>query len=696
MMEQSMNKNMAQKTNLPITKIGVVGAGTMGSAIAQHFIMKGLAVTLVDQTTEYLARGLSTIKQSLTEAKERRIISVSQYDDILARLVTSTNKHDLAPCDLIVEAVFEDLAVKKALFAELEAIVSPQCILASNTSSFLVSDIASELKYQQRVIGVHYFYHAAKNKLVEVIPARNTATAITNTLMDFYCYVDKTPIKVKDAAGFAVNRFFVPWLNEAVRLLEEGYGSIKTIDQISCDVFGVGMGPFALMNATGVPIAKHAAAGLADKLGDFYAPAKMLIAQVASGNEWELNDESLRGNSSENESANEDSNKNNPQIITERMVAATLGVAAQMVSEGVVDASDADLGARTGLRWPMGPFELMNKLGVATVNAMVNKLFSVWQMKVPSFPFTTENADKVALHWVTARVVGTTGFISFELPDRMNPLGEESMQQLNTCVDNLNNNDAIDRIFIVGKGKAFVAGADIKFFLDAIAADDIERIQSFTAYGQQVFNKISASTKTTYAYLDGLALGGGFELALACDYRIATDKTVIAFPETGIGIYPGLGGTQRTTRLIGEGATKYMVATGQFLNAKKAYQLGLVDAVIAPVFDLDELANYRLSQAQAGIDKNVLAEFDFYGFTGELNEPLFNDAKYQASEKMLRRKAPIALKMAMSLISEGAKVSLEQGLALELAGLRDVFVSQDAKTGLTSILTGNKPEFKGE
>ncbi len=675
----------------PIINVGVIGAGTMGSAIAQHFIMKGLNVTLVDQSYDYLLKGLVHIKQSLGEAKDRKIISEFDYDKMLSRLNTTIDKSDLSACELVVEAVFEDLTVKKNLFKELENIVSPDCILASNTSSFLVTDIAADLQFQQRVVGVHYFYHAAKNKLVEVIAGVNTSNDVINTLMNFYRYFDKTPIQVKDVAGFAVNRFFVPWLNEAVRLLEEGYGSIKTIDKMSCDIFDVSMGPFALMNATGVPIAQHAAQGLADKLGAFYAPAKLLIKQVGSKKQWDLNDETLFIDQAISDQADSDQIED---VITQRMVAATLGVAAQMVSEGVVNTSSADLGARSGLRWPMGPFELMNKLGVDSVKKMVSGLFDQWQMSLPEFPFC-QSLNKISLDWVTAEVKGSAGFITFDLPDRMNPLGEETMQQLNSCIDSLNQNQTIDKIFILGKGKAFIAGADIKFFLDSIESNDLQRIQSFTEFGQAVFNKISASNKTTYAYLDGLALGGGFELALACDYRIATSKTLIAFPETGIGIYPGLGGTQRTSRLIGESAAKYLIATGQFLNAQKAYQLGLVDAVIAPLFDIDELVNFQLSTTQTGLDKTLLAEVDFSKFDGEISKDLFEIEIFKNNEKVLSRKAPIALKMAMALVSEGAKVSLEQGLNLELAGLKTIFATKDAKTGLSSILSGQKPVYLG-
>ncbi len=681
-----MNQTTINKS--PITKVGVVGAGTMGSAIAQHFMMKGLDVTLIDQTDEYLSKGLTHIKQSLSEAKDRRIISAQQYEVMLSNLTTSIQKTQLANCELIVEAVFEDLSVKKNLFKALENIVSNKCILASNTSSFLVTEIAAGLQYPQRVIGVHYFYHAAKNKLIEVIPGEETAADITYQLLNFYNYFDKTPIQVKDTAGFAVNRFFVPWLNEAVRLLEEGFGSIKTIDRISRDVFGVGMGPFALMNATGVAIAMHAASGLAEKLGAFYQPANLLVHQVATGKDWDLDDDSILNSS-----------QSHPQVITERMVAATLGVAAQMVSEGVVDATSADLGARSGLAWPMGPFELMNKLGIDPVKKMVTKLFNNWKMSLPGFPFNSDNqtneSHTIPLDWVTHQVYGETGFIQFNLPDRMNPLGEETMRQLNFCVDLLNQNSTINKIIFMGKGKAFIAGADIKFFVDSLEANDLNRIQSFTEFGQKVLNKISASSKTTYAYLNGLTLGGGFELALSCDYRIATPKTVIAFPETGIGIYPGLGGTQRTSRLVGVGMAKYLIATGQFVNAEKAYKYGLVDAIIEPFFDCLALANYHLEHSQAGKNSDHLEAAEFSDFDGSINDSLLTKEPYKTHQKTLSRKAPIALKMSMKLITEGAKLTLQQGLNLELVGLQTIFSTEDAKTGLLSILQRNKPEYIG-
>ena len=669
----------------PIATVGVVGAGTMGSAIAQHFVMKGLPVILVDQQQAFLERGVGYIRESLGEALQRGLIDQQAFDQILGRLHCTTEQAELAKADLVVEAIFENLAVKKGLFAELEKVVSADCILASNTSSFLISEIAADLQTPERVVGVHYFFHAAKNKLVELIPGEKSAPEIVAALENFYSYYDKTPILVKDAPGFAVNRFFVPWLNEAARLYEEGFGSIAFIDRIACEVFGVGMGPFALMNATGVPIAMHAADGLASELGAFYAPAKILCQQVEAKQDWNVADTQQLNNGSDQ-----------AEVVSSRLVAASLGVAAQMVDEGVVDATSADLGARAGLRWPIGPFELLNKLGVSQVKEMVGGLFSVWSLPLPVCLAEASQAQRLQLNWVTTEVVGETGFIIFNLPDRMNPLGEQVMSQLDHCVDQLNARRDINKIIIHGKGKAFIAGADIKFFLDAIAADDLQRIQAFTEFGQQVLNKIYASDKTTIAYLDGLALGGGLELALACDYRIGTRKSVLAFPETGIGIYPGLGGTQRASRLIGIARAKQLIASGQFINAQKAYAFGLVDAVIEPVFDWRELATLTLENQQPGREEVTAEELEFAKFNGELSHPLLSRPGSEKLAKTLSRKAPIALKAAMDLIDRGFAVDLQAGLQLELDSLKTIFATEDAKSGLSSILSGQKPNYIGK
>ena len=662
--------------------VAVVGAGTMGSAIAQHFLMKGLTVRLADAAAEGLARGQRLIEASLDEALARRLLDAPTRAATLARLHPTLALADLIDADLVVEAVFEDLALKRELLGQLENIVAPDCVLATNTSSFQVSDIAAALAHPQRLFGTHYFYHAAKNKLIELIPGERSDPELLRELEGFYAELGKTPILTADAPGFAVNRFFVPWLNEAVRLYEEGLGSMPGIDAVARATFGVGMGPFALMNATGVPIARHAAAGLAARLGPFYAPAKTLCQQVERGGDWDLDDDRVAAGGAEQ-----------PEAIRRRLLAAALGCAAALVSEGVCDATATDLGARTGLRWPRGPFELIAALGRDVVAGMVGELFAAWNLPLPAMPFA--QAGELTLAWVQVEVHGNTGLIVFNLPDRMNALGEAVMGQLEAAWARLEDDPTVLRVFFCGRGKAFVAGADIRFFLDAIDAGDLDRIQAFTERGQRLLGRIEAAAKPTCAFLDGLALGGGLELALACRYRLGTRNTLIALPETGIGIYPGLGGTQRSSRLLGPGVAKFLIATGHRIDDARALQLGLIDAVIDPLRHLRELAALPLPAPQAGRRPQPELEQAFADYRGDLDATTLARPELAPFARELSRKAPLALATAMRLVDEGMALDLTAGLALELAGLKTIFASDDARTGLASVLDANRPQYLG-
>ena len=667
----------------PFHDIAVIGAGTMGAAITQHLLMKGLSVRLLDRDAAALARGRERIAASLDEAIARRLLDAPARAAMLARLQPTTAIADLAATDLVIEAVFEDLPLKRRLFAQLEAVVGADAVLASNTSSFRIGDLAAGLRHPQRVLGTHYFYPAAKNKLIELVATTDTDPAVLAAMEAFYERLGKTPIRTADAPGFAVNRYFVPWLNEAVRVLEEGLASIADIDAIASDAFGVGMGPFALMNATGVAIAAHAANGLAAQLGPFYAPAATLVEQAASGRDWPLDDHPLRG-----------SGPRQPEMVRRRLLGAALGCAAALVSEGVCSATDTDLGARAGLRWPRGPFELIAAIGNAACAGMVGDAFAPWQLPLPAVPFAQPQA--LRLQWVRTQVHGRSAQIVFDLPDRMNALGEEVLAQLAAAWDAVSADRRVQRVFFRGRGKAFVAGADIRFFLAAIDAGDIARIEHFTRSGQDLLARIAASPLDTVALLDGMALGGGLELALACHYRLATATASMALPETGIGIYPGLGGTQRGARLLGNAVAKYLVATGRRLDAGSALELGLVDALIEPVADLAALDALPLPPAQSGRRPQPQLEAAFAGYRGEQDAAALASAALAPFARDLARKAPIALRTAMRLIDDGGQRPLAEGLALELAGLRGIFATADARTGLRSVVDGTRPTFSGQ
>ena len=246
-------------------KMGIVGAGTMGSGIAQKMAQEGLQVILVDIKDEFVQRGFNMIRDTLQEGVERNIFTVEQVDEIISRIHGTTNMEELVDVDLVVEAVFEDEKVKGDVFKRLDDICEPHTILASNTSSFYIRNMAKYTNRPDRFIGLHYFYHPAKNRLLEVIPHEGTSKETIEKALLIGKLHGKTTILVKDSPGFAVNRFFIPWYVEAIRILEEGVANIPTIDAASKKAFGIGMGVFELMNVSGVPIGLHAANTLTRK-----------------------------------------------------------------------------------------------------------------------------------------------------------------------------------------------------------------------------------------------------------------------------------------------------------------------------------------------------------------------------------------------------------------------------------------------
>ena len=670
--------------NDKISSVAVIGAGTMGAAIAQHFLMKNLDVILLDLKQESLDKGVANINASLDEAVKRRILREEKKADTLARLTSTTNYADLKNAQYVVEAVFEDEKIKQSVFVEVEKNVSAECIIASNTSSFSIAELGSVLQNKKRFLGVHYFYHAAKNKLVELIAGKDTDTKYLDKLMNFYYDKDKAPIVVADAYGFAVNRFFVPWLNEAVRLHEEGIGSMQFIDEVAMKVFSVGMGPFALMNATGVPITLHSTITLATHFGEMHQPPKLLIKQVEElKQDWDIKEDN--------------SFINNEEIIKNRLLGMTLGIAAQMVSENVTSVTETDLGARLGLRWPMGPFELANHIGIKEIKTIVATAFEPYGTPMPKVLKEVDENQGFFIEHIKAHCIGSTGLLEFNRPDAMNAINPSVMQCLSDAFDKLEQNDAIEKIILFGRGKAFIAGADIKFFVDHIQNNTINEIYSFTQAGHRVLDKIANSKKQTIAFLDGLTLGGGLELALAFDARLATKRTVLSFPETSIGIYPGLGGTQRTPRLIKKGLAKFLIATGNMIKAEQALEFGLVNQIIDSTNDLNEIASICVgtSIVKESEATTILVQ-TFASFDGVVNDALFENADFEPYQKSLRAKAPLALQKAIQLIDAGSALSLQEGLELELKSLEDIFATKDALAGLGGILTRTPAKYIGQ
>jgi len=686
----------------PIETVAIVGAGNMGSGIAQKTAQEQFPVQMVDREQQWVDRGQSTIAKLLGEAVERRIFSEAQVEEIRGRITGVVGVENVAAdTDLVIEAVFEDFDIKTAVFNTLDEACGEDTILASNTSSLSVNALAEATARPDRFVGLHFFYHPAKNRLVEVIPSELSSDE-TIARVEQYCkMLGKVVIVCKDRPGFVVNRFFVPWLNEACLLLEEGVGTTAQIDAVACAAFDIGMGPFALMNLTGPPIALHSTNYLAEQLDTpRYTGAKSLQELVDAGAMWEIDEDT----ECDTEAA---------KIISERLLGQVFAVASQIVAEEICSMEDVDRGAKVGLRWMNGPFEIMNSLGLSEAYRMANAYAELAEFDLPPFfAMKAETGHGWEFNFVDVVQTGGIATVRLNRPEAMNALNETLVAQLGAVLDDLNSDSSVTTIVLEGAGKAFVAGADVKFFVDKIRANSFPEIYEFTANGHDVLNKLENSSKTTIALTTGLALGGGLELALACDYRVGTRRSQFRFPETSIGIYPGLGGTQRTVRICGIEAARWAVLAGNFVDSKTADALGILTHLVEPA---------EVNSTVEAISKSGKPANKYPGVPRNPEHPVsafanafYNDANtavllsgscpegFDAEDrnvgrqlKSLSRTAPIALRMASELLDGAMDTGddLQAGLDLELSNLEDIFDTSDALEGLSALIEGRRPTY---
>lgn len=675
-----------------LTKIGVIGAGNMGSGIVQKIAQEGLSVVMIDTQDEFVQRGLANITSLLQAGVERKIFSPAQMEATLSRITATTDMNQVADADLIIEAVFEDKAVKTALFQKLDAMCDDHTILATNTSSFYVREFAEKINRPDRFVGLHYFYHPAKNRLLEVIPHHGTSQETVEAALMFAKLHGKTAITVKDAPGFAVNRFFVPFLNEATRLLEENLANIPTIEAAAKRALKIGMGPFELMNVTGIPIAAHSTDTLGRELGSFYATSATLRSQMEKQENWDLTGQV---------------DESKIEIVENRILGVCLGVAATLVDEGVASIEDTDLGAKIGLRWAKGPFEIMNRIGIAKTCQVVEEVAHKHpDFKVPEILMNHKQTGKpFEFRLVDLKSREQIAYITINRPEAMNALNETVVRQLGARFSEAESNPDIKGIVIQGAGKAFVAGADIRYFIKNIKNNRINDTAAFTRGGHELLLRIENSTKRTIAVLDGLSLGGGSELALACQAIVATSAGSMGFPETAIGIFPGLGGMLRTARQIGAELAKYYVFTGRTISAQDAYDLGIVTKFVTPqeletaiqdICDGPKPDKYRPRNPpeRFGELAKVCSSDNVKALLAGSKPIGVSDSVAEKTLKILSRKAPLALLKANELIDAQQKVSIPEAIELELGELNYMFSTADALTGLSSV-GGKPPQYQG-
>jgi 3-hydroxybutyryl-CoA dehydrogenase len=269
---------------MEIRKVGVVGCGLMGSGIAQVSAMSGFPTVVREVSDELLSAGLGRIEKSLAKFVEKGTLTAEQKAQTLARLKPTLKLEDFAGCDLVVEAVIENLERKREVFAALDKILAVEALLASNTSSLSITEMMTATRRKERFLGMHFFNPVPLMKLVEIVKTVVTDPAAVETALSFAKKLGKTPILTTDRAGFIVNRLLVPYLLDAVRAFEEGFGTIEDLDagmKLGCNY---PMGPFTLLDFVGIDTTYYIAEIL---FGEYrekrFAPPPLMKRMVMAG-----------------------------------------------------------------------------------------------------------------------------------------------------------------------------------------------------------------------------------------------------------------------------------------------------------------------------------------------------------------------------------------------------------------------------
>lgn len=365
----------------PVDRIAVLGSGFMGAGIAAISVMQGIPVRFKDTAADRVAKGIGAVRDVLKDRLHKRQITRQQFDDQIGLVAGTTEYSGFGRVPLVIEAVFEDLAVKQAVLRETEAKLSANAIFATNTSTIPIAKIASASARPERVIGMHFFSPVHKMPLLEVIVTPRTAPDVVNTVVEYGRRIGKTVVIVNDAPGFYVNRILAPYVNEAGKLLDEGI-AVDAIDK-AMSAFGFPVGPINLIDEVGLDIAGKSGAIMAEAFGGRMQPSEALRKVLGAGRlgrkgkqgfytydesgKREGVDESVyslfAGGAKRREMPKEE--------IQRRLSIAMVNEAARCLEEGIVrSARDGDIGAVFGIGFPPfrgGPFRYVDAVGVGEI-----------------------------------------------------------------------------------------------------------------------------------------------------------------------------------------------------------------------------------------------------------------------------------------------------------------------------------------
>lgn len=598
-----------------VKKIAVLGAGVMGHGIAQVAATAGYQVTVRDIAQEYLDNGLKGITKSLSRSVERERISQDEMDAVLSRIKFTTDlKEAVSDAQLVVEAIPERMEIKHMVWKEVDQYAPKDAILASNTSSLSITEIASVVSNPERFIGMHFFNPPVIMKLIEVNQGEKTSEETVQTVMELSRKMGKTPVWVKrDAPGFIVNRILITYLNEAAKLLDKY--EMEQIDAAMQHKAGMPMGPFMLSDLIGLDIVYDILKTFEEHLGDEYTPDPKIVELFESKKLGRKTGEGFYSYAERPSVTENQAEGFEVKLLLEPFVKE----AEKILSDAIATAEDIDTAIKLGGNIPRGPFE-MKKAGLGEEK-----------------PVLMEKKDGVMT-------------ITLNRPSKLNSMTNEMLGLISGYLDEAAKPDVKVVVFKGAGDRAFCAGADLSKFPEMSPAE----ARTVSETGHKTFKKILELPKPTIAAVNGYCLGGGNELTLFCDYRLASDKARFSQPEVNLGLIPGWGGTYMLGKLIGKTAAMDMIQTARRIEADEAKSLGLVTAV------------YPVAEFNAKVDEFVKALVDGSPVT------------QKAIKKLLNR-----------------DTELDTALKAEADEFENLWNHKDLQEGIAAFNERRKPEFKG-
>jgi len=663
-----------------VFKAAVVGAGTMGGEIAQTIAAADIPVVLKDIKQEFVDAGLEKARE-VTRSQLDKLVAKekltpeqadARLDEVIDRITGALDYSGFGDVDFVVEAAPEKMEIKQAVFGELDEATPGHAILASNTSSLSISEMAEATLRPDRVVGFHFFYPASVMPLLEIVEGEETSPETTLAAYNFAQVIRKQPITCAEVPGFVVNRILNSAVGELWRAQEEQGLSIQKIDAKVAEAQLAPMGPFILTDLLGLDTVMHVAEHLHESYGDSFYVHQGMSKLVADG---KLGAKSGGdGFYKDGEPQLEGEGEPDDELI-ETFGLKALVEACLLLEEGVAAARDIDLGmmAGAGLDPRRGLFPPLMKADLEGLDVVLEKLERAKDAHGERF-----EAPRLLRRLVAQGRLGQKagqGFYAYPQPDEgdqtdtvkletrgdvaiawlanlpMNAISPQVIKDLGTVWDRVKADDEVGAMVIASSVPVvFSAGADIKAFTQM----DTEGGRELIDAGHALLRDLGSSRVSTVAAVNALAFGGGCELAMACDFRIAAESAVFGQPEIKLGILPGFGGTQRLPRLTGPGKALEMNLIGDAISAEDALVHGLANRVVP-------------------------------------DHELFDTAVAWA--RKLAGQAPVAVELVKQASNKG---DLDEGIEAEKQAFAQAFLSDDAKEGISAFLGKRTPKWQGK